>query len=63
MAKMKENPRYNVISMRISEKELKRLEHLMAKTHKSISHLMREAFDYFATNHDVKKSKFKIMDA
>ncbi len=52
MGRIKENPRYNVISMRISEEELKHLEYLMQKTHKSASHIMREAMEYFAANYD-----------
>lgn len=43
MGRMKENPRYNVISMRVSDEERDRLESLVARTHKSVSDLMREA--------------------
>jgi len=49
---MKEHPRSNVISMRISEEELKHLEYLMEKTHKSVSHIMREAIEHYAANYD-----------
>lgn len=52
MARMKENPRYNVISMRISEEERRQLETIMKKSHKSVSHIMREAVEYFAVNHE-----------
>jgi len=52
MARMKENPRYNVISLRISEEERRELEHLMKKTHKNISHIMREAIEFFAAHHE-----------
>lgn len=52
MGRMKENPRYNVISLRISDVERKELEQLMERTHKSISHVMREAIEYFATHHE-----------
>lgn len=45
MSRMKENPRYKVISMRISEKEFRHLEYLMEMTHNSISHIMREAMN------------------
>lgn len=50
MGRMRENPRYNVISMRISDEERDHLEALMDKTHLSISDIMREAMEYFATN-------------
>ena len=51
MARMKEHPRYNVISLRISDVERNELEHLMERTHKSISHIMREAIEYFSAHH------------
>jgi hypothetical protein len=56
MGKYKESPRYNVISMRISEKELKNLKQLMAKTHKNASHIMREAMSYFAVHQTKEKN-------
>jgi len=43
MARMKENPRYNVISMRVSDEERIELESLVRYTRKSVSELMREA--------------------
>jgi len=45
MGRMRENPRYNVISMRISDEEKDTLELLMSSTHKSVSDIMREAMD------------------
>ena len=45
MGKMRENPRYNVISMRISDEERSALEQLMYATNKSVSQLMREAME------------------
>lgn len=45
MGKMRENPRYNVISMRISDEERDTLEQLMSSSHKSISQIMREAME------------------
>jgi predicted DNA-binding protein len=47
MGKMRENPRYNVISMRISDEERSELESLMNVTNKSVSDIMREAMDLF----------------
>ncbi|MBI5483256.1 MAG: ribbon-helix-helix protein, CopG family [Deltaproteobacteria bacterium] len=52
MGRMRENPRYNVISMRISDEERSHLESLMNKTHKSVSDVMREAMDYFTAHYD-----------
>lgn len=52
MGRMRENPRYNVISMRISDEEREHLENIMEKTHKSISDIMREAMDHFAATHE-----------
>lgn len=52
MGKMRENPRYNVISMRISDEEREHLENIMKKTKLSISDIMREAMEYFAANYD-----------
>jgi predicted DNA-binding protein len=43
MGRMRENPRYNVISMRISDEERDELQMLMETTHKSVSDILREA--------------------
>jgi predicted DNA-binding protein len=40
---MRENPRYNVISMRVSDEEREQLESLVHRTQKSVSDIMREA--------------------
>ena len=45
MGRMRENPRYNVISMRISDAERETLEMLMDTTKKSVSDIMREAME------------------
>jgi hypothetical protein len=45
MGKMRENPRYNVISMRISDEERATLDDIMYSTNKSVSQLMREAME------------------
>jgi predicted transcriptional regulator len=45
MGRMRENPRYNVISMRISDDERDSLERIMRATHKSVSDIMREAME------------------
>ncbi len=43
MGRTKETPRYNIISMRVSDGELKTLKEIMGKTQKSVSDLMRDA--------------------
>lgn len=48
MGRMRENPRYNVISMRISDEERDRLQAIMEATHKSVSDIMREAMELFS---------------
>jgi predicted transcriptional regulator len=45
MGRMRENPRYNVISMRISDDERAALERIMETTNKSVSQIMREAME------------------
>ena len=47
MGRMRENPRYNVISMRISDEERDELCQLMQTTQKSVSDIMREAMSLF----------------
>lgn len=42
---MKAQPRYNVVSLRISAKERQMLEVFVRKTHRSVSQLMREALE------------------
>jgi predicted transcriptional regulator len=43
MGAMKENPRYNVVSIRVSDDELEALLEVSKETRKSISQIMREA--------------------
>ena len=52
MGRMREHPRYNVISMRVSDEERDHLENLMKTTHKSISDIMREAMEYFSAHYE-----------
>lgn len=58
MGRMRENPRYNVISMRISDEEREMLQTMMETTSKSVSEIMREAMELFksqVTAHDTMK--------
>lgn len=42
MANMKEHPRYNVVSIRLSDEERKALMEVCKETNKSVSKMMRE---------------------
>jgi predicted DNA-binding protein len=59
MGRMRENPRYNVISMRVSDEERDHLENLMKTTHKSVSDIMREAMEYFSAHYEQSGSDRK----
>lgn len=43
MGATKENPRYNVVSIRVSDEELEALQEVCKETNKSVSTVMREA--------------------
>jgi predicted transcriptional regulator len=43
MANYKKNPRHQILSIRVSDEELERLEQLAEQTKTSIAELMREA--------------------
>ena len=43
MGSMKQNPRYNVVSLRVSDEERRALEDFARQTSRSVSQLMREA--------------------
>ena len=45
MGSMKEHPRYNVVSLRISDEEREALEDFVVRTRRSVSQLMREAME------------------
>lgn len=47
MGKFKDSPRYNVISMRVSDVERKELQHLASQHSLSISKIMRQAMEVF----------------
>jgi predicted transcriptional regulator len=48
MGKYKENPKYNVVSMRVSDEEKLALEEMTRLSSKSISRLMREAIQMYS---------------
>ena len=47
MGKYKKQPKYNVVSMRVSNEEKLALEEMMLRSRKSISGLMREAIQLY----------------
>jgi predicted transcriptional regulator len=48
MGKYKDNAKYNVVSMRVSDEEKQALEEIMRHRRKTISDLMREAILLYA---------------
>jgi predicted transcriptional regulator len=57
MGKYKEHPKYNIVSMRVSDDEKLALEEMMRHSSRSISCLMREAIRIFSPTCDnVKQS-------
>lgn len=52
MAKQKEHSRYNILSMRISDKEMAVLAEIKQQTRKSTSVLLREAMQLYATSRE-----------
>ena len=48
MGSMKENPRYNVVSLRLSDEEKAELDEVTRLTRKSISTIMRDALEQYA---------------
>jgi predicted transcriptional regulator len=52
---MRENPRYNVISMRISDEEREALEQIVRTSRKSVSDLMREAMEMLTRQGNLSK--------
>jgi predicted transcriptional regulator len=53
MAKYKQNPRYNVVSIRVSDQERENLEEMARETNKKVSELMREALRTMALPADI----------
>jgi predicted transcriptional regulator len=58
MPAIKEHPRYNVISMRISDDEKAALQQVTRITNKSISHILREALFQVTGNVESHDSPF-----
>ncbi len=52
MGAMKQHPRYNVVSMRVSDEEKELLHQIVRVTRKSISDIMREALHHMKPKMD-----------
>lgn len=61
MGKYKDTPRYNVISMRVSDVERNELQHIASRHDLSISKLMRQAMDIFTRYHDPIVASHRII--
>jgi len=48
MGKYKQSPKYNVVSMRLSDEEKQLLDQLTLRSSKSVSRLMREAITLYS---------------
>lgn len=59
MGKLKNNPRYSVVSMRISEAERVKLATLITDKSKNISGVMREALEVYYSSHLSRPEKRK----
>lgn len=60
MGRMRENPKYNVISMRISDEEREMLEQIMLTTNKSVSDIMRDAMDILKKQVEVQSQSNRL---
>jgi hypothetical protein len=49
MGKYKENPRYNVLSIRVTNEEMAVIDEMKRDTQKSVSILMREAMHQYTS--------------
>lgn len=52
MGKYKDTPRYNIISMRISDLERKELQTIASRNQLSISDMMRQAMAIYTSYHE-----------
>jgi len=59
MNKCKEQPRYHVVSVRVSDEERDALEKLSLESNKKVSDLMREALQSWSPKHLPKRAKRK----
>jgi predicted transcriptional regulator len=53
MGNYKEHPKYNVLSIRVSDEEKAQLDEMAHRTRKNISVLMREAMQLYSSHFEV----------
>jgi predicted transcriptional regulator len=61
MGKYKENARYNILSIRVTDAEKAAIEQLKRKTKKSITILMREAMLRYTSGFEAATSAEKML--
>ena len=57
MGKFKENPKYNVLSIRVTDEEKAFMEEMKQSTRKSISMLLREAMQLYSPHLKINYSR------
>lgn len=61
MGKYKDTPRYNVISMRVSDVERNELQHIASTQSISMSDMMRQAIDIYTRDHEPSAAKHRTL--
>jgi predicted DNA-binding protein len=59
MSNSKDNPRYNVVSLRITDNEKAALDELSRRTHKTLSTVVREAIQLYSRDVTIFSSSSK----
>jgi predicted DNA-binding protein len=59
MSNSKDNPRYNVVSLRITDDEKAALDELSRRTHKTLSTVVREAIQLYSRDVTIFSSPSK----
>ena len=49
MGKCKDDPKYNVLSIRVTDKEKATIDEMMRETNKSVSTIIREAMSHYTS--------------
>lgn len=57
MGKMSEHPRYNVVSLRVTDEEWRTLREISRNSSKSVSEVMREAMHHITRSSGVNRRK------
>jgi len=59
MGKYKESPKYNVLSIRVTDEEKALFNEMKRRTQKNISMLMREAMHHYSTYNEIATSQMQ----